>query len=411
MINSNDDYSIENIRSHFPIFNRKINNNILCYLDSAASSQQPECVINTVNKLHDSQYSNIHRGVHTLSMESTDLYEKSREKIRSFINAKSTQEIIFTSGATESINLVAQSYVRSLIQPNDEILITHMEHHSNIVPWQIICDQTGASLKVVPVNDNGELKLDEFNNLINNNTRIVCVSHVSNALGTINPIKKIIDTAHSFGIPVLVDGAQSVSHIKVDVSSLDVDFYAFSGHKLYGPTGIGVLYGKKDLLEKMPPYQGGGDMILSVTFDKTEYNILPYKFEAGTPNISGVIGLGSAIDFINLVGIDRIAEHEDTLTKYALDKLNKIPEVRIIGNANQRAGLVSFVINGIHPHDLGTIFDQQGIAIRAGHHCAQPLMDRYGVPATARASFGMYNTKKDIDSLIAGIHEAIRIFI
>ncbi|MFL2859194.1 MAG: aminotransferase class V-fold PLP-dependent enzyme [Pontiellaceae bacterium] len=405
-----NDYDISAIRNHFPIFRRSVNDLPLCYLDSGASSQQPDIVINSTSKLHKEKYSNIHRGVHTLSMESTELYESSRKKVKEYLNANSVKEIIFTSGATESINLVAQSYARPLLKKGDEILITHMEHHSNIVPWQILCDQTGSKLKVAEINDNGELDVNSFKSLISEKTRIVGITHISNALGTVNPIKELIDYSHSFNIPVLVDGAQGASHAIVDVQDLDVDFYVFSAHKLYAPTGVGVLYAKRELLEKMPPYQGGGDMILSVSFDGTTYNDLPYKFEAGTPNISGVVGLGYAIDFVTEIGMDLIIKHEEMLMNYAVEKLRMIPEVKIIGEAKNRAGLVSFIINGIHPHDIGTILDQQGIAIRAGHHCAQPVMKRFGIPATARASFGMYNTIDEIDHLEYAVKDTIRMF-
>jgi len=409
-VTSEINFNVEEIRSNFPIFKRLVNNKSLCYLDSGASSQQPSCVIDSVCNLHKNQYSNIHRGVHLLSMESTSLYESAREKVRDFINASSLKEVIFTRGATESINLVAQSQVRPNLHKGDEVLISHMEHHSNIVPWQIICDQSQANLKVIPINDRGEIDINEFKSLINEKTKFVSITHISNALGTVNPIKEIISLSHDNGSLVLVDGAQGAPHSIVDVQDLDVDFYVFSGHKLYGPTGIGILYGKKDLLEKMPPYQGGGDMILSVRFEGTEYNELPYKFEAGTPNISGAVGLGKAIDFINEVGLSKIIKHEDNLLEYALSELKKIPEVKIIGNAKNKAALVSFIIENIHPHDIGQFFDQDGIAIRAGHHCAQPVMERYGIPATARASFGMYNTFSDIDRLINSIKNVIGIF-
>ena len=402
--------NLDEIRNNFPIFERQVNSKSLCYLDSGASSQQPNCVIDSVCNLHKNQYSNIHRGVHVLSMESTTLYEESREKVKNFINADSSKEIIFTRGATESINLVAQSQVRVNLKEGDEVLISHMEHHSNIVPWQIVCNEAKASLKVIPISDKGELDLDQFNSLINEKTKMVALTHISNALGTVNPIKKIIEISHKNGSLVLIDGAQGAPHSIVDVQDLDVDFYVFSGHKLYGPTGIGILYGKKHLLEKMPPYQGGGDMILSVRFEETQYNDLPYKFEAGTPNISGAVGLGKAIDFINEVGLAKIIEHEDNLLEYAIKQLQEIKEVKIIGNADKKAALVSFIIDGIHPHDIGQFFDQDGIAIRAGHHCAQPVMERYGIPATVRASFGMYNTFSDVDRLINSIKNVIRIF-
>ncbi|MEC8313879.1 MAG: cysteine desulfurase [Verrucomicrobiota bacterium] len=409
-MNNDKNLNLDEIRNNFPIFKRQVNGKSLCYLDSGASSQQPNCVIDSVCNLHKNQYSNIHRGVHVLSMESTTLYEESREKVKNFINADSSKEIIFTRGATESINLVAQSQVRVNLKEGDEVLISHMEHHSNIVPWQLVCNEAKASLKVIPINDRGELDLDHFNSLINEKTKMVALTHISNALGTVNPIKKIIEISHNNGSLVLIDGAQGAPHSIVDVQDLDVDFYVFSGHKLYGPTGIGILYGKKHLLEKMPPYQGGGDMILSVRFEETQYNDLPYKFEAGTPNISGAVGLGKAIDFINEVGLAKIIEHEDNLLDYAIKELQEIKEVKIIGNADKKAALVSFIIDGIHPHDIGQFFDQDGIAIRAGHHCAQPVMERYGIPATARASFGMYNIFSDVDRLINSIKNVIRIF-
>lgn len=404
------EWNIDSIRSRFPIFSRTVNGQPLCYLDSGASAQQPDVVIDAVSNLHSDKYSNVHRGVHTLSMESTQLYDGAREKVKDYINASSAEEIIFTRGATESVNLVAQSFARPILNKGDEILITHMEHHSNIVPWQLVCEQTGAILKVVPINDNGELEMDAFYDLLNEKTKLVGVVHISNALGTVNPIEKIVKECRLKDIPILIDGAQGAPHLPVDVTALDVDFYVFSGHKLYGPTGIGVLYGKKSLLDKMPPYQGGGDMILSVKFEGTEYNELPYKFEAGTPNISGAVGLGCAIDFVNEVGLKSIVKHEESLMNYAFDELSKIDEVKIIGTAKKRAGLVSFIIDGVHPHDIGTLLDSQGIAIRAGHHCAQPVMERFGIPATARASFGMYSTKEEVDRLVSAVINVIGIF-
>lgn len=403
-------YDVEAVRSRFPIFSRKVHGQPLCYLDSGASAQQPDVVIDTVSQLHSDQYANVHRGVHTLSMESTELYDGAREKVRAYLNARSLKEIIFTRGATESVNLVAQSYARPKLQAGDEILITHMEHHSNIVPWQLVCDQTGAVLKVVPMNDRGELEMDAFHELLSERTKLVGLVHISNALGTVNPIAEVIEAAHAKGIPVLVDGAQSAPHMPVDVQALDVDFYVFSGHKLYGPTGIGVLYGKESLLEAMPPYQGGGDMILSVRFEGTEYNTLPYRFEAGTPNISGAVGLGRAIDFVNEIGIEAIAAHEQALVEYATEQLSAIKEVKIIGTAEHRAGLVSFVIEGVHPHDIGTMLDSYGIAIRAGHHCAQPVMEYFRIAATARASFGMYSTREEVDRLVDAVIKVIRMF-
>ena len=407
---STPDYDVNAIRAHFPIFERTVFEKPLSYLDSGASSQQPKAVIDAVKTLHEQQYANVHRGVHTLSMESTQLYDGARAKVRDYIKAKRSEEVIFTRGATESINLVAQAYARPRLSPGDEVLITHMEHHSNIVPWQLVCEQTGAHLKVVSINERGELDMDSFHALLNERTKMVAVVHISNALGTVNPIQDIISSAHEIGVPVLVDGAQGAPHAPVNVDALDVDFYVFSGHKLYGPTGIGVLYGKKSLLETMQPYQGGGDMILSVKFEKTEYNALPYKFEAGTPNISGAVGLGAAIDFIQEVGIEAIAAHENALVEKATAALSEIEGVRLIGTAHERAGLVSFVIEGVHPHDIGTLLDGEGIAIRAGHHCAQPLMEFYGVPATARASFGMYSTEEEVDRLVEAVKKVIRMF-
>ncbi|MAW39568.1 MAG: cysteine desulfurase CsdA [Kiritimatiellaceae bacterium] len=410
MSDSQGTYDVEAVRSRFPIFSREVHGQPLCYLDSGASAQQPDVVIDTVSQLHSDQYANVHRGVHTLSMESTELYDGAREKVRAYLNAASLKEIIFTRGATESVNLVAQSYARPKLQAGDEILITHMEHHSNIVPWQLVCEQTGAVLKVVPINDRGELEMDAFHELLSERTKLVGLVHISNALGTVNPIAEVIEAAHAKGIPVLVDGAQGAPHAPVDVQALDVDFYVFSGHKLYGPTGIGVLYGKESLLEAMPPYQGGGDMILSVRFEGTEYNALPYRFEAGTPNISGAVGLGRAIDFVNEIGIEAIAAHEQALVEYATDQLSAIEEVKIIGTAEHRAGLVSFVIEGVHPHDIGTMLDSYGIAIRAGHHCAQPVMERFGIAATARASFGMYSTREEVDRLVDAVKKVIGMF-
>ena len=410
MSDSQGTYDVEAVRSRFPIFSREVHGQPLCYLDSGASAQQPDVVIDTVSQLHSDQYANVHRGVHTLSMESTELYDGAREKVRAYLNAASLKEIIFTRGATESVNLVAQSYARPKLQAGDEILITHMEHHSNIVPWQLVCEQTGAVLKVVPINDRGELEMDAFHELLSERTKLVGLVHISNALGTVNPIAEVIEAAHAKGIPVLVDGAQGAPHAPVDVQALDVDFYVFSGHKLYGPTGIGVVYGKESLLEAMPPYQGGGDMILSVRFEGTEYNALPYRFEAGTPNISGAVGLGRAIDFVNEIGIEAIAAHEQALVEYATDQLSAIEEVKIIGTAEHRAGLVSFVIEGVHPHDIGTMLDSYGIAIRAGHHCAQPVMERFGIAATARASFGMYSTREEVDRLVDAVKKVIGMF-
>ena len=403
-------FPIQKIRDDFPILAELIRNKPLVYLDNAASSQKPKAVIDSISHLYTHDYANVHRGVHTLSVRSTDKFEAAREKIKNFINADSIQEIIFVRGATEAINLVAQSYGRTHIQPGDEILITAMEHHSNIVPWQILCEQTGAALKVAPINLKGELIYEEFEPLLSDKTKLVSVAHMSNALGSINPVKKIIAAAHAKKIPVLLDGAQAVPHMKVDVQDLDCDFYAFSGHKLYGPSGIGVLYGKQALLEAMPPYQGGGDMIRKVTFAETEYNTLPYKFEAGTPSIADVVGLGAAVDYLSEIGMDRIDAYEAELLAYATEQALQIEGLRIIGEAEHKGAILSFVLNKIHPHDIGTMLDSLGIAVRAGHHCAMPVMDFFEVPATARASFAMYNTKAEIDVLMDGIKSLIEVF-
>ena len=403
-------FPVEKIRTDFPILAEKIRNKPLVYLDNAATCQKPQAVIDSIVHLYSHDYANVHRGVHTLSVRSTDLFEGARTKVKDFINAASEKEIIFVRGATEAINLVAQTYGKANIKAGDEIIITAMEHHSNIVPWQMLCEQTGAVLKVAPMNLQGELLYDEFEQLLNDKTRLVSVVHMSNALGTINPVKKMIKAAHAKNIPVLLDGAQAIPHMTVDVQELDCDFYVFSGHKLYGPTGIGVLYGKKALLEAMPPYQGGGDMIRKVTFAETEYNTLPYKFEAGTPDIAGVVGLGAAIDYLNAVGMDHIAAYEAELLTYATEKAKKIKGLRIIGEAEHKGAILSFVLDKIHPHDIGTMLDSLGIAIRAGHHCAMPVMDFYQVPATARASFAMYNTKEEIDILMNGIESLIEVF-
>jgi cysteine desulfurase/selenocysteine lyase len=403
-------YDVESIRNDFPILGKQVHGKTLVYLDNAASSQRPAQVINAISDLYEAHYANIHRGVHQLSQEASILYEDARVAVRGFINAACVHEVIFTRGTTEAINLVAQSYARPRLKKGDEILITHMEHHSNIVPWQIVCQQTGAELKVVPITDKGELEMDRFAELLSEKTRLVAVGHVSNALGTVNPIKKIIDLAHAQGVPVLVDGAQAAPHIPVDVQKLDCDFYAFSGHKVYGPTGIGMLYGKERLLNDMPPYQGGGDMILSVSFEGTTYNKLPYKFEAGTPNIAGAVGLGAAIEYVQKVGLGAIAAHEHGLLEYATSRLKQIDGLRIIGEADQKAGLVSFVLDAVHPHDIGTFLDADGVAIRTGHHCAQPVMERFKVPATARASFGMYNTFHEVDVLAEAIVKTIGMF-
>jgi cysteine desulfurase/selenocysteine lyase len=377
----------------------------LVYLDNAASCQKPRAVIDAISECYSRYYANIHRGVHHLSERSTAAYEGAREKVRAFLNAASSREIIFTRGTTEAINLVASSFGNTQVGPGDEVVITTMEHHSNIVPWQMLCERQKATLRVVPIDDAGELIMEEYERLLNERTKLVAVVHVSNALGTVNPVKEIIDLAHARGIPVLLDGAQSVPHLPVDVRALDCDFFAFSGHKVYGPSGVGVLYGKAQLLEAMPPYQGGGDMIRTVTFAKTEYADLPHKFEAGTPAIADVIGLGAALDWVTAIDLDTIAAHEHDLLAYATEQLNDIPGLRLIGTARDKAAVASFVLEGVHPHDIGTILDREGVAIRTGHHCAQPVMERYRVPATARASFAVYNTRKEVDVLVAAIRK------
>jgi len=403
-------FDVEKIRQDFPILKEKIRGKDLVYLDNAATCQKPQAVIDSIVQVYSHDYANVHRGVHTLSVRSTDKFEAARTKVKAFINAASDKEIIFVKGATEAVNLVAQTYGKANIKAGDEIVITAMEHHSNIVPWQMLCEQTGAVLRVAPINLAGELIFAEFEQLLNEKTKLVAVVHMSNALGTINPVKAIIEAAHSKNIPVLLDGAQAIPHIAVDVQALDCDFYVFSGHKLYAPTGTGVLYGKQALLEAMPPYQGGGDMIRKVTFTETEYNTLPYKFEAGTPNIADVIGLGAAIDYINAIGMPAIAAYEAELLEYATAKARAIKGLRIIGEAEEKGAILSFVLDKIHPHDIGTMLDSLGIAIRAGHHCAMPVMDFYNVPATARASFALYNTRQEIDVLMNGIESLIEVF-
>jgi cysteine desulfurase/selenocysteine lyase len=397
---------VERIRRDFPILDQVIHGKKLVYLDNGATSQKPRAVIDAIVRYYQHDNANIHRGVHTLSMRATEAHDEARETVRRFIQAADAGEVIFVRGATEAINLVAQTYGRANVGEGDEVLITAMEHHSNIVPWQMLCAEKRAHLRVVPIDDAGELDLDAYEKLLTPRTRIVAVSHVSNALGTVNPLRKIIQLAHAHDIPVLVDGAQAVPHMPVDVQALGCDFYAFSGHKVYGPTGIGVLYGKEELLAEMPPYQGGGDMISSVTFEKTIYNVVPYKFEAGTPDIAGAIGLGAALDYVMALGMDRVAAHGQDLLNYATEKVGAIDGVRLIGTAQHRAGVLSFLVGDIHPHDLGTILDREGIAIRTGHHCAQPVMERFGIPATARASFAVYNTREEVDALVSGILKA-----
>ena len=400
----------ERVRKDFPILQRSINGRPLVYLDSGASSQRPLPVLRAVEEYETHSHANVHRGVHALSQAATEAFEGARERVRRFINARSTKEIIFTRGTTEGINLVAQSYARPRFKPGDEILITALEHHANIVPWQMVCEQTGCTLKVAPIDRRGELVFDEYQKLLSPRTKLVAVAHVSNALGTVLPVKRIIDAAHAQGAVVLVDGAQAVPHSSVDVRALGCDFYVFSSHKIYGPTGIGVLYGRQELLDAMPPWQGGGDMILSVSFEKTTYNDLPYKFEAGTPNISGAVGMAAAMDYIEGLGIDKIAAHEQRLLQLATAELERIPGIEIIGKAAHKAAVLSFTMEGVHPHDLGTILDTEGIAVRTGHHCAQPVMTFFGIPATARASFGVYNTEKDVASLVAGLKKVREVF-
>ena len=401
---------VARVRDDFPILKQQVCGRPLVYLDNAATSQKPRQVIEAISRFYSEDYSNIHRGVHTLSQRSTQSYEAVRTKVQRFIHAAEDREIIFVRGATEGINLVAFGYLRPRLQAGDEIVISGMEHHSNIVPWQILCDEKNARLRVIPINDDGEVIFEEYEKLLNSRTRLVAVTHVSNALGTVNPVRRMIEVAHRQQIPVLVDGAQAIPHLAVDVQALDCDFYTFSGHKLYGPTGIGVLYGKASLLESMSPFQGGGDMIASVTFEKTTYNKIPHKFEAGTPDIAGVIGLGAAIDYVQAIGLAAISNYEEQLLAYATREVSKIPGVRILGNAKEKASVLSFTLEGVHPHDIGTILDQQGIAIRAGHHCAQPVMDRFQVPATARASFAFYNTKEEVDVLVNGIRAVMEVF-
>lgn len=410
MAANDNGFDVARIRADFPILHEQVHGRPLVYLDSAATSQKPQVVLDALNHYYATQNANIHRGVHHLSQLATREYEEARVKVQRFINAAESHEIIFTRGATEGINLVANSYGRKFVHAGDEIIISTLEHHSNIVPWQLLCEQAGAKLRVIPVNDHGELLMDEFAQMLGSRVKMVAVTHLSNALGTIIPVKRIIELAHSQDIPVLLDGAQAAPHLKVDVRDLDCDFYVFSGHKLCGPTGIGVLYGKSQWLEAMPPFMGGGDMIASVTFEKTTYNTLPYKFEAGTPHIAGGIGLGVAIDYLNDIGLDRIAAYEQELLDYATEIIGALPGVTIIGTAREKASVLSFTIDGIHPHDVGTILDQEGIAVRAGHHCAQPVMKRFGLPATARASFAFYNTKEEINALAEGIQKAIEVF-
>lgn len=403
-------YDVQRIRQDFPALNQTVYGLPLIYLDNAATTQKPQAVIDAIMSFYLEDCSNVHRGVHLLSDRATKKYEAARIKVCRFINASSEKEIIFLRGATEAINLVAQTYGRQNVGRGDEIIISAMEHHSNIVPWQLLCEAKNAVLRVVPINMHGEFQFDKYEELLSARTKLVAITHVSNALGSVNPVQDIIALAHLKGVPVLVDGAQAAQHIPVDVQQLDCDFYALSGHKVYGPTGIGILYGKADLLESMPPWQGGGDMISSVTFEKTLYNKIPYKFEAGTPNIAGAIGLGAAVSYLQGLGLNKIELHERDLLAYATEALSNLPGVTIIGTARHKAAVLSFTVDGIHPHDIGTILDQEGIAIRTGHHCAQPVMDFFGVPATARASLGLYNTRGDIDALVAGISKVREVF-
>jgi len=403
-------FDVEKVRREFPILHQKVNGKPLVYLDNAATSQKPESVLRALDKYYREYNSNIHRGVHYLSERATQAYEQARGASQHFINAGDASEVIFVRGTTEAINLVAQTWGRKHVGAGDEIIISAMEHHSGIVPWQMLCEEKGAKLRVIPMNDQGELLLEEYEKLLGPKTKFVSLAHVSNALGTINPVGQIIEMAHRRGVPVLLDGAQAAPHVKVDVRALDCDFYAFSSHKLYGPTGVGVLYGKAKLLDAMPPYQGGGDMISSVTFEKTTYNKLPYKFEAGTPNIAGGIGLGAAIQYLNQFDWEQVESHERDVLSYATERISAVPGVRLIGTAREKTAVISFVFEGIHPHDVGTILDQEGIAIRTGHHCAQPVMERFGIPGTARASFGLYNTRADVDALVAGLHKVLEVF-
>jgi cysteine desulfurase / selenocysteine lyase len=404
-------FDVRRVRDDFPILRQKIRGKPLVYLDNAATAQKPRAVLDVLQHYYTADNANIHRGVHLLSERATQDYENARAKVRDFLHAADEREIIFTRGSTEGINLVAQTYGRKNLREGDEVLITTMEHHSNIVPWQMICEEKGAVLRVAPINDDGEILLDEFTKLLTPRTRIVSVVHVSNSLGTVNPVKRIAELAHTRGAVVLVDGAQSVMHGPVDVRDLGCDFFVFSGHKLFGPTGVGVLYGREALLEAMPPYQGGGDMIRSVSFDKTTFNSLPYKFEAGTPHIAGGVGLGAAIDYVQALDWEAVAAHEHDLLTYATTALSEIPGLRLIGTARDKATVISFTLPSAHPHDIGTILDQEGIAIRTGHHCTQPLMARFGVPATARASFAFYNTREEIDALVQGIHKVQEMFV
>ena len=403
-------FDAERVRADFPVLRQVVNGKPLVYLDNGATSQKPQSVIDELVRYYTTENANVHRGVHTLSQNATEDYEGARAKVRRLLNAADDHEIIYTRGTTDSINMVAQSYGKQNIGPGDEIIVSNMEHHSNIVPWQMLCEEMGSVLRVVPIDESGDLLMDEYEQMLSPRTKLVSITHVSNALGTIVPVEQIISMAHAHGVPVMLDGAQAVPHMAVDVRNLDCDFYVFSGHKLFGPTGIGILYGKAEMLEAMPPVQGGGDMIKSVTFEKTIYNDLPYKFEAGTPNIAGAIGLGAAVDYVQSVGYEAFGSYEDELLDYGTKALESIGGLRIIGTSSHKAGILSFVIDNIHPHDIGTILDAEGVAIRTGHHCAQPVMQRFQIPATARASLAMYNTKEDIDALVRAIDRVIEVF-
>ncbi|MDF1695900.1 MAG: cysteine desulfurase [Saprospiraceae bacterium] len=398
---------IKKIRSDFPLLENTMRGKPLVFLDSAASSQKPQVVIDAISEYYEKQHANVHRGVYELSQNATDAFELGRERVRKFLNASSSDEIIFTRGTSESINLVASSYGRKFLNEGDEVVISTMEHHSNIVPWQMICEERKAVLRVIPINDKGEILLEKYRALLSEKTKIVSIVHVSNSLGTINPVKQMIDIAHDHNIPVLIDGAQATLHGKVDVQDLDADFYAFSAHKVYGPTGIGVLYGKREWLERIPPYQGGGEMIETVRFDKTTYNKIPFKFEAGTPNIAGAVGLGVALEYVQSIGYDAISSHEQHLLEYATEGLMQIEGLKIYGTADKKASVISFNVDGIHPYDIGTILDKLGIAVRTGHHCTQPLMEQWNIPGTVRASFAVYNNKEDVDQLIQGVKRAV----
>ena len=403
-------FDVERVRADFPLLRQQVNGKPLVYLDNGATSQKPQCVIDELVRYYTTENANVHRGVHTLSQLATDDYEGARSKVRRFLNAADDREIIYTRGTTEGINLVAQTFGRQNVGPGDEIVVSNMEHHSNIVPWQMLCEEKGAVLRVVPIDDSGELLMDEYEAMVGPRTKLVSITHVSNALGTVVPVERIVGIAHAQGVPVLLDGAQAVPHMPVDVRRLDCEFYVFSGHKLFGPTGIGILYGKGEILEALPPFQGGGEMIKSVTFEKTIYNDLPYKFEAGTPHIAGAVGLGAAVDYVQALGFEGIEAHEAELLEYGARALSAIEGLRIVGTAHHKAGILSFTLENIHPHDIGTILDEQGIAVRTGHHCAQPVMQRFQIPATARASMAFYNTKHDIDALVHGLDRVIEVF-